>query len=156
MSKNYTIKNSKFKLDWVLINELAIGKLPTIENDLIYLKGKGIKSILSLCNKDEIVEIENLNNFKYKVVVLPDHKTGKLPSIKDLRHALQELKKLMAFGPTFVHCVASVERSPLLCMCYLVNEKNLTPLESLEYLMQVHPRTNPLASQLELLNEFNN
>ncbi len=156
MHQNYPIKNSKFKLDWVLINELAIGKIPTKDNDLFYLKKKGIKSILSLCNKDEIVEIENFNWFNYKVFVLPDHKTGKLPSIKDLRDALKELKKLMNLGPTFVHCVASVERSPLLCMCYLVNEKKLSPLEALEYMMQVHPKTNPLASQLELLNEFNN
>ncbi len=43
MHQNYPIKNSKFKLDWVLINELAIGKIPTKDNDLFLPQKKGHK-----------------------------------------------------------------------------------------------------------------
>lgn len=47
-----------------------------------------------------------------------------------------------------------MERSPLLCMAWLVQRYDLTPERSLDYLMQVHPGTNPLANQLSLLNQI--
>ena len=44
---------SNYKFDWVLINELAIGKAPKKSSDLQLIKSKGIISILSLCSVSE-------------------------------------------------------------------------------------------------------
>ena len=60
----------------------------------------------------------------------------------------------MREGPTFVHCVASIERSPLICMAYLIKKCNLTPIEALDYLMEVHPISNPLPGQFAILKKL--
>ena len=39
-------------------------------------------------------------------------------------------------------------------MAWLIKTKGLTVNESLSYMMQVHPGTNPLPSQLKVLNKL--
>ena len=57
-------------------------------------------------------------------------------------------------GPVYVHCVAAMERSPLVCLAWLVKQRRLKPARALDYLMQVHPGTNPLPGQLALLQKL--
>jgi protein-tyrosine phosphatase len=54
----------------------------------------------------------------------------------------------------YVHCVAAMERSPLVCLAWLVTRHGQTPERALDYLMQVHPGTNPLPGQLALLGRL--
>mgnify|MGYP001214281408 FL=1 len=68
---------------------------------------------------------------------------------------LSKLKKLISFGPVFVHCIASMERSPMICMAWLIKEHNLSVQEALDYLMNIHPGTNPLREQIEILEKLN-
>ena len=51
-------------------------------------------------------------------------------------------------------CVLLVERSPLLCIAYLIMHKSIDKQNALEYLMQIHPSTNPLKGQLALLDSL--
>jgi len=141
------------KIDWVLQNELAIGQAPKKQADILELKKYGIISILSLCSKEEIssdLEIEKF--FLLKRVVLPDHKYKVAPTINNLNLALAKLSEIITKGPVYVHCVAGIERSPLVCMAWLIKNHNLTPIQALDYLMEVHNGTNPLPEQLNLLN----
>jgi len=148
-------KKSIFKIDWVLINELAIGPAPREESDLLILKDFGINSVLSLCSESEAPPPSGFyENFNCSRLVLPDHKAGRIPELIELINALKMLEKSMYNAPVFIHCVAAIERSPLVSMAWLIREKNLTPITALEYMIQVHPRTNPLAGQLSLLNEL--
>ena len=144
-----------FRFNWVLVEELAIGPAPKDLNHLNILKKKGIVSILSLCNEDESNTPESLNEiFRYKRIPLPDHRSGRLPDLEELKKAINVLEKLKLEGPVFVHCVAAMERSPLVCMGWLVKMHKLNPQEALEYLMQIHPGTNPLAGQFNLLGKL--
>ena len=60
--KNYSIgqinkvllKKNNFKINWVLLEELAIGPQPLCKEHLIFLRDSGIKSILSVCYENEI------------------------------------------------------------------------------------------------------
>ena len=45
-----------------------------------------------------------------------DHKSGKALNIEEILLVLSKLKELKSFGPVFVHCIASMERSPMICM----------------------------------------
>ena len=47
-----------------------------------------------------------------------------------------------------------MERSPLVCLGWLVYELGYPPETALDYLMQVHPGTSPLQEQLNLLNQL--
>ena len=145
----------KFRVDWVLINKLAIGPLPTEETHIQVLKKMNISSILSLCSEKEFKSNVILENFFYcQRFVLPDHKAGKEPTIQEIKEALFLLKKSILKGPTFIHCIAAMERSPLICLAWLMKEEKFTLQQSLDYLMQAHPGTNPLDSQLQILKSL--
>ena len=147
---------SDFKCDCVLNKELYIGRAPINIKHLEILENEGIKSILSLCRKEEAnIPLLIEEKFKHSRVVLNDHKTGKLPEINDLIFATEEINKLKRFGPVFVHCKMSIERSPLVCIAFLMRFHELSLENALNYLMQVHRETNPLSEQLNLLNKIN-
>ena len=144
-----------FRIDWVLADQLAIGPAPRAERHLNLLQGAGIRCVLSLCASDEAPPPAGLDevflNIRY---VLPDHRAGRLPTLDELETSLGHLAELHQHGPVFVHCVAAMERSPLVCLAWLVQKHRMTPERALDYLMQQHPGTNPLPGQLALLHEL--
>jgi len=142
----------RFRIDWVLVQELAVGPAPRAARHVQRLAAEGIGAVLSLCSVEEAPPPAGLEEaFACRRLVLPDHRTGCLPQLGQLQEALELLAELMPQGPVYVHCVAAVERSPLLCLAWLVQEHRQTPRQALDYLMQVHPGTNPLPGQLALL-----
>ena len=147
--------NNHFKIDWVLQNELAVGPAPISDAHIDELKKEKIFSILSLCSKTETVYLDDIDkNFNCRRVILPDHKYKKPPTVQQINNALDVLAELILLGPVFVHCVASVERSPLVCIAWLIRKHNLNIQQALDYMMQVHVGTNPLPIQLNLLEEL--
>ena len=142
----------RFRLDWVLVEELAIGPAPRAGRHLDDLEAEGLKAVLSLCSPAEAELAPGLaERFSHQRFVLPDHRTGRMPELAELEGALAALAALRQQGPVFVHCVAAMERSPLVCLAWLVSRHGQTPQRALDYLMQVHPGTNPLPRQLALL-----
>lgn len=152
MSKYY---KNKFRIDWVSRNHLAIGTAPKTLENLEKIKKEGIGSILTLCSEKECKLPEEINLlFNHSRMYLPDHKAERAMEIKELKKALDELNKLLKVTPVFIHCVAAMERSPLVCIAWLVKYKNLSFNSALDYMMQAHPGTNPLAKQLNLINNL--
>ena len=148
-------KMPSFKFDWVLINELAIGTAPRKSSDLDFIESEKIQSILTLCSEEEAKLADNIEKrFKHKRIFLPDHRTGIFPEKSQIQNVLVTLDRFMQRGSVFVHCVAAMERSPLICMAWLISKKNLDLSQSLDYMMQVHPGTSPLPEQLKLLNDL--
>jgi protein-tyrosine phosphatase len=139
----------------VLRNQLAVGRAPRRPIHLDRLEQEGVRGVLSLCAVDEAPPPEDLDRrFHCRRVVLPDHRTGRAPEPAELELALQHLAALLASGPVYVHCVAGVERSPLICLAWLMRVRQLPLLDALDYLMQVHPGTGPLPEQLASLQEL--
>jgi hypothetical protein len=142
-------------LDWVLVQELAVGPAPRAERHLERLTEAGVTAVLSLCSEQEAPPPAGLESrFECRRLVLPDHRVERLPELAQLEQALEALAELRAKGPVYVHCVAAMERSPLVCLAWLVRRHGLTPQRALDYLMQVHPGTNPLPGQLALLAQL--
>lgn len=148
-------QSSRFRLNWVLVNELAIGPAPRADRHLDRLHNAGIRAVLSLCSTKEAEPPQSLEqHFTCRRLVLPDHRINRSLELNELHSALTLLKELQSGGPVFVHCVAAMERSPLVCMAWLVKHQRLSPTDALEYLMQIHPGTNPLPEQLAVLREL--
>ena len=146
---------SRFRLDWVLVQELAVCPAPRAERHLERLTEAGVTAVLSLCSEQEAPPPAGLESrFECRRLVLPDHRVERLPELAQLERALEALAELRAKGPVYVHCVAAMERSPLVCLAWLVRRHGLTPQRALDYLMQVHPGTNPLPGQLALLAQL--
>ena len=137
-----------------MIRELAIGTAPINQDNLTILKDNGIKSILSLCDISEAKPPEEINIFfNCERIVLPDHRIGRSLQVDEIIQTLIILKRLREYGPVFVHCVAGMERSPLICIAWLIKYKALTQQQAIDYLMQIHSNTNPLSSQLAVLRD---
>ena len=150
------MEKSKFYVDWVITNRLGLGPKPRKIDHIKILNDFGFKSILSLCSEEEAPLVENCSEYlDFYRSYLPDHKANRNPSENELLMALSIYNKIKNNGPVYVHCVASVERSPLLCLAILIQDKKLKFQDALDYLMQVHPQTNPLIGQLKLLDNFN-
>ena len=146
---------SKFNFDWVLIDELAVGPAPRKQHHVELLVSAGITGIMSLCSQDEVPQPEiPANKIQHRRIILPDHSYGREPTVNEINSTLRELKQLKSIGPVFVHCKAGIERSPLICIAWLAMEKNLSIQSALDYLMRVHPGTNPLASHLMIIEEL--
>ena len=146
---------SRFCIDWVLVDELAIGPAPRATRHLDRLQEQGVQALLSLYNEEEAPRAEGLEErFSHQRNVLPDHRAERLPEPSELQSALAALRELQVDGPVFVHCVAAMERSPLVCLAWLVSRHGQSPQAALDYLMQVHPGTNPLPGQLKLLDQL--
>ena len=145
----------RFNIDWVLVDEIAVGKAPIEKSHFNLLKKEGIKSILSLSKENETSFSKILfSEFNHERVILPDHRSGRAPNIEELNLALSTLKKLHSLGPVYVHCIASMERSPLICIAWLIKENGLNVEQAMDYMMQIHNGTNPLPEQLAILNKL--
>jgi len=143
---------ANFKVDWVLNNELAVGRAPTKQSHIEILQLENIVAILSLCSTEEVSPPNNIESyFTCKRLILPDHKSNELLTLEQVNDAIKILTEIKLLGPVFVHCVASIERSPLICMAWLIKMHNLNPKQALDYLMEIHKGTNPLASQYKIL-----
>ena len=149
------VEKKELYFKWVLINKLAIGVAPRSENQIDFLDQNGIKNILNLTSEIEYKPpLAVLSRFNYKNISMPDHKSKKVPDISLIKDAVNFLLEANENGPSFVHCMAAVERSPLVCIAYLMKVKKITLNQSLSYLMQRNRRTNPLVSQYNILKEF--
>jgi len=141
------------KIDWVLHNKLALGPAPKEIEDINELNKNKIVWLLSLCSEKEVKVNFNYDEyFSCKRIVLYDHKYKEALTIEQLKLALNTLSEIIESGPVYVHCVAGVERSPLVCMAWLIQKHQLNPTQALDYLMDIHVGTNPLPEQLKLLN----
>lgn len=137
----------------MLINALAVGPAPMAERHLDRLESEGVKAVLTLASAEEAPLPAGIEErFAWRRLVLPDHRSKRLVQPDELAQALIQLAGLRQYGPVFVHCVAAMERSPLVCLAWLMEERLLNREQALDYLMQVHPGTNPLPGQLALLD----
>ena len=55
---------------------------------------------------------------------------------------------------TFIHCFASIERSPLLCIMYIMSTYKLSIEDALDYVRRTHIYTNPTNRQLRIAKEI--
>ena len=147
-------KQHKFIFSWILSNQLAVGSSPADSENVVFLMKNKVKNIIGLCSVEEGKWHKNLEkNFNCERIFLPDSRKDRLPSKKDLIYAFAKLKNAVKKDITFVHCFASIERSPLLCVMYIMNSYKLSIEDALDYVRSKHVYTNPTNKQLSFVQE---
>jgi len=140
--------------NWILVNKLAIGTPLNNQKDQSFLKEKKIISILDLRNESDLLKINYekqlalYSEFNLFRISLPDHNSKRLATTSEIQNAVDMLDKLSRKGPVFMHCHASVERSPLISVAYLMKTRNLNCIQAYEYVKQQNKITNVLLEQL--------
>ena len=144
--------------NWILINKLAIGTPISSEENRLLLKKNGIKSVLDLRNKDDFRKIsqsdyiELVENFHYENVQLPDHKTGRLIESEEILKAVNTVESLLLKGSVYMHCHASVERSPFISIAYLHLKKGYSLIQACDFVKQQNNLAIINLSQLKNIN----
>ena len=140
--------------NWILVNTFAIGTPLIDQKDKFFLKEKKIISILDLRNDSDLLKINYeiqlalYSEFNLRRISLPDHNSKRLATTSEIQNAVNMLDKLSRDGPVFMHCHASVERSPLISVAYLMKKRNLNCIQAYEYVKQQNKTTNVLLEQL--------
>ena len=148
------LKKTGFYFHWVCLNKLAIGPAPRKQDHFNILFESGIQSIFTLCDeKDTLIPESQKLRFSCKRITLPDHRSNRDPLVNELIEAINLLRVLTNKSIVYVHCLAAIERSPLICIAWLVLEQQLSFQEALEYMKEVHPETNPLPSYFHVMNK---
>ncbi len=146
-----------FRFNWVFVNKLALGSYPRKASNFKKLTDEGIKSILCLCDNSEIqIDQNQIKKFLFNQFPIPDHRCNRFPTLNEIHQSIDLVDNLLNNGPVIVHCFAGIERSPLICMAWIMKKENLSTLEALQYMMEVNPGTNPLPGQLKILDSLEN
>jgi hypothetical protein len=153
----YNHSRASFPIDWVLPRTLAVGRLPqAVDGDT--LAQADIQAVLALCSESEGPWPNGLEHrFYCRRIVIPDsHYTTALTShhieaAVDHLHACIECRL-----PVFVHCLAGIERSPIICTAYLCKHQNYSLWESLNWVKQVHPDSLPTEQQIQSIRDYLN
>ena len=141
--------------NWILIDKLAIGTPITSNKEKVLLEEKGIKTILDLRNSNDFnvidyqKHIENLSDFVYENFPLPDHKSYRFAETFEIKQAVDLLHSSLSKGAVFMHCHASIERSPLISIAYLHLKKGLSIIQSCDFVKQQHKSTLVNVNQLK-------
>lgn len=147
--------NFQNRFNWLLEEELAIGVAPLTNEHLLFLKTNGINAILNLCYEEEVNIPKNISNdFIFERFSLPDHNFTEEITIEKINIVLVLIEKLIKKGPLFIHCKEAIERSPLICMAWLIKKHNLNKLQALNYLMKKNKFSCPTTNQLRILDEI--
>lgn len=143
------------RLTWLLMDELAVGTAPSSAGDLDRLERDGVRGVFSLCAAEEAPPPGGMaERFHCIRLPLPDHRHQCAPTPQQLGTVLAELTSLRRLGPVYVHCVAGVERSPLVAMAWLIHSRRMSWQAALDYVQQTHPGTSPLPEQLAVLRSL--
>ena len=147
---------NEFNINWVLIQELAISPAPINNEDFKLIEENNISTILCLCYEKEYSSeiFKDQTQFKIFRRPLPDHRESHLPEFKDLEEIIFIIRKSINQGPILIHCLYAIERSPIICLIWLVISQNIDFQDALDYLLSVHKNTNPLKSQIKHAKKF--
>jgi atypical dual specificity phosphatase len=140
---------------WILPERLAVGPIPDAQIHQ-QLCDSGIKAVLSLCAETEgelYSEVPKV--FQWQRLVLPDSHYQEKMQPEQIAAAVAALKNNLSQGlPSYVHCLAGMERSPSICIAYLCRHENMPLWEAVQWVKQNNPRTSITSSQMQILQAY--
>jgi atypical dual specificity phosphatase len=122
---------------WVEEGRLAGSGYPASRNQVLWLKQKGIRSILTLTEDGLPAEwLEGTDVFS-KHVPMVDHQP---PSQESLSQSVDFITEETAAGrPVLVHCLAGKGRTMCVTGCYLIKARGMTAGDALRTLRRLRP-----------------
>jgi hypothetical protein len=140
---------------WVLTNRLALGPMPGGEAHWQQLEQAGLRARFSCCYPHEEGPSPVPSHWLSAGVPLPDHRRQEPLDEARLTEALDRAQLLLNQGePLYLHCLAGIERSPLIAVGLTARERNLSLFDALDWVRRCHPVAMPLVNHLELLDRL--
>lgn len=148
-------KGKSLSISWVIPGKLAVGPLPQ-PGDSAQLAAADIQVVLSLCADLEGALPEDVrDNFQCLHWFIPDSHYDIELKVADLAWAVELVHQTISNElPIYVHCLAGMQRSPTVCIAYLMRYHKLELWEAVNWLKQVRPASSPTEYQLRVVREF--
>ncbi|KAK8948805.1 putative dual specificity protein phosphatase DSP8 [Platanthera zijinensis] len=134
---------------------LLLGAVP-FQRDVLRLQKLGVKGVVTLNEPYETLVPSSL----YKAhgiehLMIPTRDYLFAPSLVDISRAVDFIHRHASHGSTtYVHCKAGRGRSTTIVLCYLIEYKNMTPVDALEYVRSRRPRVLLAPSQWQAVQEY--
>jgi protein-tyrosine phosphatase len=108
---------------------------------------------LTLCGETEGTLPPQIHDrFHWQRFVLPDSHYEEAMDPAALHQAVEHLHDTIRQNqPTYVHCLAGMERSPTVCVTYLCLYEKMPLWEALNWVKQCNPRTGITNDQLKVI-----
>ncbi len=140
---------------WVLTGRLAVGPMPSSASHWQQLEQAGLRARFSCCYPQEQGPVPPPPQWRSDGVPLPDHRQQEPLTHQLLVEAIVRAERLLQTGdPVYLHCMAGIERSPLLAVALTARLRDLSLFDALDWVRRCHPPAMPLVSHLELLEQL--
>lgn len=140
---------------WVLSGRLAVGPMPQSVQQWQQLDAAGFRSRFSCCYPDEERQSFPPKSWLQARVSLPDHRLQEDLKLEQLRSAIEQASELLHQAPAmYLHCLAGMERSPLVAVGIVAKEKNIDLLSALDAIRMCHPPAKPMYEHLDVLDQL--
>ncbi|MEI6031825.1 MAG: hypothetical protein WCQ20_11765 [Synechococcaceae cyanobacterium ELA739] len=139
---------------WILTNQLAIGPMPVSPLHWQQLDQAGLRGRFSCCYPQEDRSPPLPQGWLNAQVSLPDHRQQERLQQERLVQALSTAEQMLDTGaPLYVHCLAGIERSPLVAIGLTARRRGINLYEALDWVRRCHPAALPIYDHLELLEQ---
>ena len=135
---------------------LAVGPSPQRRDHANHLRQQGIVAVLRIYEQQDLqpsADLQQPFGCWKDLHIEPTSPTRQLAL--QLSQGLRWLNELLPKGPLYVSCSAGRDRSPLLCMAWLMHRRGMTLIQAMDYLMRVHWPSRPWPDHLKALPETN-
>jgi protein-tyrosine phosphatase len=139
----------------VLTSRLAIGPMPRSQLHWQQLEEAGFLARFSCCYPDEEIFAPIPEHWRSAGVALPDHREQEPMQPERLDLAITTARNLLeADAPMYLHCWAGRERSALIAVGLMVQERGGDLFAALEWVRRCHPAASPIYGHLEILDQL--
>lgn len=155
----YNVFRNKIQAEfrwWDEIDQyLLLGAVP-FPKDVPRLKLLGVGGVITLNEPYEtLVPTSLYHAHGIDHLVIPTRDYLFAPSFADINRAVDFIHKNSSCGrTTYVHCKAGRGRSTTIVLCYLVEYKQMSPADALEYVRSRRPRVLLAPSQWKAVQEY--
>jgi atypical dual specificity phosphatase len=141
---------------WILEDKLAGMELPGLEvpliDDLLFLIGKGIHTIVSLTENPVEPDTHLARRFQWIHFPIVDFD---IPDVDDALQLVKRLDEQIEQGqPVMFHCWAGIGRTGTMLAAYLIYKERQTALDIIGWLRQINRSYVQSVKQEEFLAEF--
>ncbi|KAI3962251.1 hypothetical protein MKX01_030801 [Papaver californicum] len=156
----YNVVRNKIQPDefhwWDQIDQFVLLGAVPFTTDVPRLKELGVQGVVTLNEPYETLVPSSLyHDHGIDHLVIPTRDYLFAPSYEDLCQAVDFIHNNVSSGKkTYVHCKAGRGRSTTVVLCYLVQNKQMTPVAAFEYVRSIRHRVLLASSQWQAVEDF--
>ena len=145
-----TVTGRPDNFSWLIENKLAGSAIPTSIDEVKWVIGQGVKSIVTV--REEPLDESWVKDVNYLHILSNDMS---VPEFDDLIYAVDFIhRRITNNEPVLVHCLAGMGRTGVILACYLVKYQKMSASEATEKVREERPGSIQSYPQEEIIFRF--